>query len=46
MPPKKEKKRAHEMTNDELLARVFPKKAGEHLKRLAHAERPKRQKKS
>jgi hypothetical protein len=46
MAPKAPKKRAHEMNDEELLARVFPKKAREHMKKLAHSEKPKRQTKS
>lgn len=39
------KKKASEMTDQELLKRVFPKKVRDELKRIAHAEKPKRQKK-
>ena len=46
MPPKKRKKTASEMTDKELLARVFPKRALAELKKIAHAaDRPKRSKK-
>jgi len=46
MPPAKSKKKASEMTDEELLGRIFPKKVRDELKRIAHAEKPKRQKKS
>jgi hypothetical protein len=47
MSPRKTKKKASEMTDAELLQRVFPKKALDELKRIARdAENPKRQKKS
>ncbi len=36
----KRKKKAHEMTSEELAKRVFPKKAAKHLKKLAHPEKP------
>jgi len=42
MSPKKSKKPASEMTDEELLASVFPKKVRDELKRIAHAEKPKR----
>ena len=46
MPPKQPKKAVSEMTSDELLEFVFPKKkTREKLKRIASAERPKRKSK-
>ena len=35
------KKKAHEMTTDELAHRVFPKEVVEELKRIANEEKPK-----
>ena len=47
VPPRKPKKPIEEMTSEELLKFVFPsKKLRDELKRIAHAEKPKRQKKS
>ena len=46
MAEKKSKKPASEMTDQELLASVFPKKVRDKLKEIAHAEKPKRRKKS
>jgi hypothetical protein len=40
------KKPAHKQTTEELMRRVFPKKVHEHLKKLAHSEKPKRSKAS
>jgi len=47
MPPKKSQKPVWEMTSEELLKFVFPKKkVRDELKKIAHADKPKRQKKS
>ena len=44
MPPKEPKKPIHEMTSEELLRYVFPKKkVRDKLKEIANAEKPKRQ---
>jgi hypothetical protein len=42
MPPKKSKKKASEMTDEELLASVFPKKVRDELKRIANQEKPRK----
>ena len=47
MSPNKNKKPISEMTDEELLKFVFPKKeVRDKLKEIAHTEKPKRQKKS
>ena len=45
MSPVKPKKKASEMTDEELLGRIFPKKVRDELKRIAHSEKPKRKQK-
>ena len=34
------KKKAHQMTSEELAKRIFPKKVAEKLKEIAHPEKP------
>jgi len=36
MPKKKEQKKPHDMTTEELAKKVFPKKVKEELERIAH----------